>query len=193
MLPDDVTAAAEIHLRSFPGFFLSFLGPSFLKEFYRNMVDSPFGVAIVVCCQNEVAGLACGSYKISAFYRDFIKTRWLNLSLAALPSVVKKPSTAVRLMRAIITRPGFDKDISIPGELSSIAVDPEWEGRGLGRALLTAFLQRMKSSGCTEMTLDTDRDNNERVNAFYLRNGFTLAGTDRTPEGRWMNRYIIKL
>ena len=35
MLESDVEAVVEIHLRTFPGFFLSFLGPDFLALLYR--------------------------------------------------------------------------------------------------------------------------------------------------------------
>ena len=193
MLKEDVAQVVGIHLRSFPGFFLSFLGPSFLKQFYSNMVESQYGLALVICRQEEVVGFACGSRRISGFYRDLIRTRWLQLSLASVPSIVRRPSTALRLLKATTTKPKEAQAGEEPGELSSIAVRPDKEGAGLGRALLAVFVQKMRSLGIAGLTLSTDRDNNDRVNAFYLRSGFTLAGTDRTPEGRWMNEYTIKL
>lgn len=193
MLKSDVAEVVDIHLRSFQGFFLSFLGPSFLKQFYGNMVDSPFGIALVICRQDKVVGFACGSDRMSGFYRDLIRTKWLRLSLAALPAILRRPATAVRLMRATVTRPGQASGQRSPGELSSIAIHPDWEARGLGRALLAAYMQEMKAQGATELALSTDRDDNERVNAFYLHSGFSLTGADRTPEGRWLNKYTIKL
>ncbi|MBN1690972.1 MAG: GNAT family N-acetyltransferase [Dehalococcoidia bacterium] len=193
MLISDIDRVTDIHLRSFPGFFLSFLGPSFLKQFYSNMVESQHGIALVVCDQGEAVGFACGSNDISGFYRDLIRTKWLQLSLAALPSVLRRPSTAIRLLRAAFTRPGQASGQKSSGELSSIAIHPDWEARGLGRALLAAYMQAMKARGATELALSTDRDDNERVNAFYLHSGFSLAGADRTPEGRWLNKYTIKL
>lgn len=193
MLKSDVAEVVDIHLRSFQGFFLSFLGPSFLKQYYGNMVDSPFGIALVICRQDKVVGFACGSDRMSGFYRDLIRTKWLQLSLAALPATLRRPSTAVRLLRATVTRPGQASGQKSPGELSSIAIHPDWEAGGLGRALLAAYMQEMKAQGATELALSTDRDDNERVNAFYLHSGFSLAGVDRTPEGRWLNKYSIKL
>ena len=193
MLKDDVEKVTDIHLRSFPGFFLSFLGPPFLRQFYGAMTESRHGAALVICRQNEVAGFICGSNDISGFYRDLIKTRWLQLSLASLPAMLKKPSTAVRLLRATITKSKAAGENKASGELSSIAVQPEWEGKGLGQALLKAFMEKMKSLGSDELTLATDRDNNDRANAFYIQSGFALTGTYKTPEGRWLNEYTIKL
>lgn len=193
MLKSDVAGIVDIHLRSFQGFFLSFLGPSFLKQYYGNMVDSPFGLALVICRRDKVVGFACGSDRMSGFYRDLLRTKWLQLSLAALPAVLRRPSTAVRLLRAAVTRPGRASGQRSPGELSSIAIHPDWEAGGLGKALLAAYIQEMKARGATELALSTDRDDNERVNAFYLHSGFSLAGVARTPEGRWLNKYSIKL
>jgi ribosomal protein S18 acetylase RimI-like enzyme len=193
MLESDVAEVVDIHLRSFQDFFLSFLGPFFLKQFYSNMVDSPYGVALVIVGPDKLAGFACGSDRISGFYHDLIRTKWMQLSLAALPAVIRRPSTAIRLMRATFIKPKWEHEIEAPGELSSIAVHPDWEDRGLGRALLTVFMEKLRSRGKTELTLITDRDNNERVNAFYLHSGFRLAGEERTPEGRRLNRYTINL
>jgi len=193
MLKGDVEKVADIHLRSFPGFFLSFLGPSFLKQFYSIMVESRYGIALVICHRSEAVGFACGSDYISGFYRDLIKKRWLKLSLASVPAIMRKPSAALRLLRATITKPKAGAAKKAVGELSSIAVHPDWEAKGLGRALLTGFMEKMKSRGSTELILATDRDNNDRVNAFYVQSGFALTGTYKTPEGRWINEYAIKL
>jgi len=193
MLPGDINTAIMVHLRSFQGFFLSFLGPCFLKQFYRNMVESPHGIALVICHGDEVVGFACGSDDTAQFYRDLIRTRWMKLSLAALPAMIRRPSTALRLLRATFIKSKEANEKEAPGELSSIAIHPDWEARGLGRALLLAFIEDMRSTGKAELTLTTDRDNNERVNAFYLNSGFIPAGEEKTPEGRWLRRYTIKL
>ena len=41
----DVESVVNLHVRAFPGFFLSFLGPSFLREFYRSFTRDSNGVA----------------------------------------------------------------------------------------------------------------------------------------------------
>jgi hypothetical protein len=39
------------------------------------------------------------------------------------------------------------------------------------------------------INLETDADNNENVNRFYLKNDFVLIKTFTTAEGRRMNEY----
>jgi len=41
--------------------------------------------------------------------------------------------------------------------------------------------------------LTTDHSNNERVNRFYQRLGFSLGRAYVTPEGRAMNEYVMFL
>ena len=41
MAPGDISRVVEIHLASFPGFFPSLLGPSFLGMYYRGTLDDP--------------------------------------------------------------------------------------------------------------------------------------------------------
>jgi len=41
--------------------------------------------------------------------------------------------------------------------------------------------------------LTTDRDNNDKINRFYLSLGFACERTFVTPEGRTMNEYVIDL
>src|SRR5204862_7639511 len=47
MRKDDVRDVVRIHLDAFPGFFLSFLGPAFLRLLYRGILDDPTGIALV--------------------------------------------------------------------------------------------------------------------------------------------------
>jgi ribosomal protein S18 acetylase RimI-like enzyme len=75
----------------------------------------------------------------------------------------------------------------------SIAVLPEWQGKGIGRSLLNAFLDAANQAGCSWVKLTTDRENNASVNAFYINAGFTVRRSFSTPEGRLMNEYIIAL
>jgi ribosomal protein S18 acetylase RimI-like enzyme len=77
--------------------------------------------------------------------------------------------------------------------MMSIAVAPGISGHGVGQRLATHFLMTIKQKNIASVSLTTDRDANERVNRFYQRLGFQIARTYVTPEGRWMNEYIIDL
>ncbi len=63
------------------------------------------------------------------------------------------------------------------GEIYVIAVDPDYVGRGLGRALTVAGLNWLASQGIALGMLFVDGDNTAAV-ALYQRLGFTIARTD---------------
>lgn len=60
------------------------------------------------------------------------------------------------------------------GWLNYLAVDPAWQGQGLGRKLMDAAEQRLAAAGCPKINLQV-RASNEQVLAFYRHLGY---GTD---------------
>ena len=64
-------------LTAFSGFFLSFLGPRFLKEFYAAFVheDNSIGL-VVVDAGDQIAGAVVGTLQPSGFFRRLLKRRW---------------------------------------------------------------------------------------------------------------------
>jgi ribosomal protein S18 acetylase RimI-like enzyme len=62
-------------------------------------------------------------------------------------------------------------------ELFTIGVDPERGGRGIGQTLIRGFLEESARRGGDSVYLTTDAEENERVNAFYRKLGFTLEKT----------------
>jgi len=55
----DIDSVVKIHLSSFEGFFLSFLGEAFLKELYAGILAEPSGICFVVflhSCQEVLQG-----------------------------------------------------------------------------------------------------------------------------------------
>lgn len=60
-------------------------------------------------------------------------------------------------------------------ELLNLAIDPEVQGCGLGRALLDAMLQEARTLGCVRCLLEVRRSNDIAV-ALYASQGFVLDG-----------------
>lgn len=188
----DVNKVVRIHLISFSGFFLSFLGPRFLTSLYAYILFSPDGVGYVAIDNSQVVGFVCGSMKPSGFYRRFFLSKWREIILSILSAIIRNPSVVPRLVWRFVTPPQASAE---PGTatLMSIAVLPEYQNKGIGKALIQEFLNEMKKRGMRRVNLTTDRDNNDAVNSFYQRMGFQLVRSFVTPEGRWMNEYIIEL
>lgn len=182
-----------VHLASFPGFFLSILGPRFLSAFYSGVCSDPDGIRLVcINSSGNVSAFIVGTVNPRGFYSRLLRKDWLRFSLASLPSVIRNPSIIKRVAR------GFFHPSQNPGGpdvagLLSIGVLPECQGIGVGKILVNRFLEETAKRGCTKVFLTTDRDNNDSTNAFYQKLGFVIARQYRTQEGRNMNEYWIDL
>jgi GNAT superfamily N-acetyltransferase len=83
-------------------------------------------------------------------------------------AVGRRPSG--ELVGVLTWHPGGDGDDTV--ELSAVAAAEP--GRGIGTALLAAFLEAIRGSGARRVWLATTNDNLDAL-AFYQRRGFRLA------------------
>jgi GNAT superfamily N-acetyltransferase len=178
-----------MHVAAFPDFFLSRLGQRFLREFYAGFVADPDAVTAVALDRDDVVrGVVVGSLRPTGFFARLLKRRWWAFVLASLALILRHPTHLPRLLAAVRYR--GDVPLDVDGALlSSICVAPDSQGTGLGRRLLRAFEHSVDKHGLAAY-LVTDRDGNEAANSFYRSNGWRLAGTYDTPQGRAMNCYV---
>lgn len=192
MRPPDVPEVVRIHLESFGGFFLSFLGPRFLTLLYEGLLAHPRGVALVAETEAGLEGFVAGVTDQADFYRELVKSRAHRFAWASLGAVARRPAIIPRLVRAL-GQSRRSRRSAAPACLMSIAVRPGTSGKGLGRDLVAGFGAALAERGVLEYSLTTDRDGNDRVNHFYQKLGFRLAAGFVTPEGRAMNEYVMTL
>ena len=192
MFPSDVLAVTEVHLKSFPGFFLTVLGPTFLRNLYTAILEDPNGICFVATQNMKILGFVAGTAQPAGFYRRLLSRQWLHFAWSALPHAVQHPTIVPRLLRAF-SMPAQVTQHAGRGTLMSIAVLPECQGSGIGQLLVCTFLNEAIQHGLRHVDLVTDRDNNEPTNKFYQRMGFVCDRSFVTPEGRAMNEYIIDL
>ena len=193
MEPGDISRVVSVHLESFPGFFLSFLGDRFLRLYYSGICAAPEGIALVYLNEAGIpAGFVAGTTNPQGFYRRLLKSDGLKFALASLGALFRRPSTCGRLLRAL-THPSANPIGDEVAGLYSIGVLPELQGTGAGKKLVRAFLAEAARRGCKKVFLTTDRDENDEVNGFYRSLGFTIQHQYVTPEGRRMNQYWITL
>jgi ribosomal protein S18 acetylase RimI-like enzyme len=79
--------------------------------------------------------------------------------------------------------PGRDDDLDATrvGELFAIYVSPDRWGSGAGRALMTAHLERLRTSGFSEAILWV-LDDNPRARRFYEAAGWATDGATKEDE-----------
>jgi len=190
----DIDDAVRIHLEAFPNFFLTFLGPRFLREFYGSFTWDPMGVGFVAKdpASNCLLGVVVGPTNPEGYFRRLLKKRWWAFCIAAAGAVVRHPGLIPRLARAVFFRGNPPADMP-RALLCSIAVSPQAQGRGIGEALMQAWVKEVQSRGTRGCFLTTDAHDNDKVNRFYQRLGWRLESTFVTPEGRLMNRYTFDL
>lgn len=188
----DAELCTSIHSSSFKGFFLTFLGPRFLKELYTDIAIDPTGIAFVA--ENEVciAGFVAGTTDAPELYRNLIRNHLRHFAMASIGAVVRKPTIIPRLLRAL-RKPSERLPVPNVAILMSIAVSPNMQGLGAGQHLVRAFFEEASNRGREHVMLSTDAIGNDSTNDFYRHVGFTLLRTYTTPEGRVMNEYIYNL
>jgi GNAT superfamily N-acetyltransferase len=98
----------------------------------------------------------------------------------------KQPATLVAVVEGAIrgfatTSPARDTDVAAQGELAALYVDPDWWGRGIGQALLTAARVRLVEQGFTSVILWV-LDGNERAKRFYIAGGWAADDVHRVQE-----------
>jgi ribosomal protein S18 acetylase RimI-like enzyme len=192
MLYDDISEVVEIHLKSFQGFFLTFLGSRFLYELYTGILDDQSGISFVSFDADLLTGFVAGTSEPVGFYRRLLRRRWWRFALASLIPTLKNPLIIPRLWRAL-QKPQNVSDQADTGTLMSIAVAPEAQGIGIGQVLVKAFLEEADRRGLKSVDLSTDKLNNDHANRFYHCLGFRCSRAFITPEGREMNEYVITL
>lgn len=61
------------------------------------------------------------------------------------------------------------------GQITNIAVHPDYRGRGIGKAILTSLIDQSRLRGIRELSLEV-RQSNLPARALYQSNGFEIAG-----------------
>lgn len=184
-----IEEVVNIHVSTFTGFFLTFMGKGFLKQMYRSYCEHEKSQLLIAKDeQGETLGFLGYSYDMSGLYKFMIKRRFVLFAWYSLGAFLRKPKIFMRLIRAFL-KPNESKREENYVELASIGVDPQKKAKGIGTLLIDELKRRVDFKSYEYITLETDAVNNEAANKFYLKNGFSLERTYETREGRKMNEY----
>jgi GNAT superfamily N-acetyltransferase len=187
----DVPRIVEIHEHAFAGFFMTTLGPRFLRRFYADMIMAPDAICLVVERCGAVMGFIVGPMRPAGYFRRLFLRSGLGFAADALPALLKRPgAVGARLLRAICYR--GEAPATLPGAalVSSVAVAPEAVGSGAAGALIQCYCDEAAARGMTHVYLTTDQMDNPVANRFYRKHGFEVESVLMRPDGRTMNRYL---
>lgn len=125
----------------------------------------------------------------NAMSADKAKDLWLP----ALPSKSDRETLVVCVDENPIgmARVGPDPDFPNRGHVFSLYIEPEYAGKGFGKALLTAALSRLYERGSEEISLWVFKANLGAI-GLYKKMGFEPTGRERT-DTRWQSLEIEML
>ncbi len=191
--PFIIQALAQLHRTAFPGFFLTSLGPRFLRLLYAGFAREPNGLCIVAEDKGVIVGFAAGTTTPDAFFRHLLRRQGWQFALAAIPGLLHNPGFVARkCLGALFYRGEQPAGLTNAALLSSLAVPPTCGGKGIGQQLVHAFADAARQQGCSALYLTTDEADNALVNRFYAKCGFVLRDTFKRPGKRLMNRWVLE-
>jgi len=183
-----ISTVADIHIATFQGFFLTFLGKGFLKLLYKSYCEFDESAVIAYVDEGKILGFFAYSGNYSGLYKYMIKKRLIPFAWYAIGAFFRKPKSFMRLIGAFVKSNDVSREEKYL-EIASCSVLPTCAGMGIGTILMNEVIRRTDFTKYAYISLETDADNNASVNSFYQKSGFTLARTYETREGRRMNEY----
>jgi len=194
MIPQDIEAVVHLHVQAFPKFFLTSMGKPFLRLLYMGFITQPNGLFLVAENAGTVIGFAVGTADPSGFFRRLLRRQGFRFACAATSGLLRYPLLATRkCLGALFYRGETPNGIPDAALLSSLAVSPSTQSKGIGQALVRAFADEARKCGCQSVYLTTDEANNEKANRFYAKCGFQLLDTFNRSGNRVMNRWTMRL
>lgn len=183
-----VDEIVDIHMATFQGFFLTFLGKGFLKQLYEGYIEHKKSNLIIARQDKEIAGFIAYSSDISDLYKYLIRKKLLLFAWYSFIAFIKNPKILFRLLSA------FSKSEEVSRkekyiELASIGVKPDVKAQGIGSSMISYMKKHIDFNEYEYISLETDAESNEYANKFYLKNGFILTRTYKTKQNRKMNEY----
>jgi len=187
-----IDAIVSIHLNTFTGFFLTFMGRGFLRLMYRSYAEYRDSGIFAAFEEEKPLGFLAYSGDLSGLYKYMLRKRLLPFAWYSLGAFFRKPAVFMRLVRAFL-KPGETKRQEKYIELASIGVDPDVKSKGIGSQLVDVLKANVDFNEYAYITLETDAVNNDGANHFYEKNGFVIEREFETHEGRKMFEYRYKV
>ena len=180
-----INEIVSIHLNTFTGFFLTFMGRGFLNQMYRSYCDHDESGLLVAEEDRKAVGFLAYSGNFSGLYKFMIKTRLIPFGWYSVGAFFRRPSAFMHIIKAFL-KPSEVKREEKYVELSSIGVDPTIKSKGVGSLLIDELKKIVDFNKFAYITLETDAVNNDGAIHFYEKNGFVRERMFETDEGRKM-------
>ena len=189
-----IQEVVDLHILRFQNFFLTSLGNDFLGVLYAAILEQPGCIAYVALDQNnQVIGFVAGVDNSAGLYLRMIRQHFLQFLRVSFLQILKRPSVLLHVLAVLLHK----KDTPMQNKenlslLMSLAVSEQSSSKGLGKALVSRFIENAKALNCSAVFLTTDGQDNDGVNAFYEKCGFHVSAQKKV-NGRLMNTFVLRL
>ena len=190
---DDLDATVNIHDIAFPNFFLTSLGDSFLKLYYKSVLKNSDGILLVSQGDNDIIGFCAGTLLSSGFNTRLIKKNLLSYMGQGIRLLFTHPIRIWHLYKNLSKENPDVGDNGDYAELLSIGVDPNKQGGGVGKKMLIALEREVQRKGGSQLSLTTDFEDNEKAIGFYHSLGYNVWYDFVTFPNRRMYRMIKQI
>ena len=167
----EADVAAFLHVSRLPESFLAFLGPAFLRRLYRRIATTPGAFLLMAHADGSPVGFVAGSTDLSGLYRSFVLRDGLPAALHSLGPLVRGWRRGLETLRH---GSSGQSGVGQGAELLAIALDPSWQGRGVGTTLVTAFLDELGDRAVEDAYVVVAADNAAAIR-LYRNAGFAEA------------------
>src|SRR5665213_1658197 len=189
----DLPEVVAVHKNSFKGFFLTELGDHFLKVYYDCVRKDAKGILTGFYEDGQLYGFCAATTLSKNFNKHLVKKNILRFSLIGIRLLLSRIPSLIRLFKNFSKTTSSVKDEGQYAELLSIGVSDKKQGQGIGKKLLLELENEMRLKGCSDLSLTTDYDNNEKVVQFYKGLGYNIYYDFIAYPNRKMYRMIKKL
>lgn len=191
--PEEIKEIVDIHLEAFADFFLTSLGKSFLKTYYKTVLRNKKCIAVCATDEdNKIVGFGIGSELSKGFHKRILCDNLGTYLWLALIIMFTRPLALLRLVTNM-DKKYHEKDDGNYAELLSIGILSRYKGQGIGKLLVRCFEKEAMSRNCKKMTLTTDYYNNDSVIEFYKRSGYKVFYEFIAYPDRRMYKFIKEL
>lgn len=165
-----IDAVARLHREAIPAAFTSFLGESFLKVFYRTLIESRYCFGFSAVDENDnVLGYITGASRLSKFSREFLMRNFLTVPFLILPKLLSWKIIKSVFQSMFMSKQDRKKDLP-EAEIVSVAVTTEARGMGIGKCLMNAALAEFVRQSVQQVKVMVG--DKLPANEYYLKSGF---------------------
>lgn len=189
---EDLLAAARLYLVSFPETLAQIRAPDLTPHPVADVMAACLAAEPDCLCvaqtQGRLVGYVIAVVNVRRVWRAAVfrglALRWVARWIRGLYRLPLRSSAILLEDQIAGWRSSCRSTADCPSRILSIAVAPEWRGRGVGTALLKAGLARLRRAGARCVRLEV-RPTNVAARRMYERAGFRDVGRMRDARGEW--------